>query len=384
MIKTSIILAAILLVALVSANTENVDEFSGVVVASVGKDAIRAYAVSSILSSFNAVGTAIYGSITNSSVNAAADANTFTFQGGNNCFYAMSYNAIAASIGSGININATSFSAAYFPTILVEYVESNGQAGFQNGTDTIVGWTRLDRLGDLLNPWDIKYVQKDFNTSAPNGKTYPFNVILANATSPRGLVTFRFAIPGAPVNVNGVSLTGEQTKIDIEIRNYFDASVNKKSSGLCNAGSVIPFTCGSTGPSNNANSRLALISFVAAAAAEADVEVSSSTSVHTVGGDITAALSWVTTVDINGTGATANVITQVNVYDNNKDAFDVSFTGAFNVFANVNAQVLVQSFDAVRPNLIVWDPTFGGRANSAAVLVPTITVFVALAVALLL
>ncbi|GAM21144.1 hypothetical protein SAMD00019534_043190 [Acytostelium subglobosum LB1] len=359
------------------AATSAFPDASGIVVVEVGNDTIRTYETVEGINSFIATGTAVYGSLTNTSLNAIADSNIFTFSGQNTCQYSLSYNHLAASIGGGvINFNATSFDAVYMPSLLVEYVETNGQDGFQNGSDSLVGWVRLDKLVDTNNPnWKINTSASEPLSTQANGEKFPFDVTFAEAISPRGLITFHFAIPGAPVIFNNVPLTAEQSKIDILINGYYDEDVNKASAG-CTAASL-PYSCASTGASRQPTSRLALVSYVATLQAQADLNIDGSTSLRSSGGEIDASLTWVDNVLINGT-ITAKVHTQVtDITAKPSKAFNnYSINIGFNAFASLNTQMLVQSFDAIRPNLVYWDPTFGGesaKASSGSYLLPSIS-----------
>ncbi|EFA76055.1 putative transmembrane protein [Heterostelium album PN500] len=386
--RVVLLLVTLVLSVLAVSNATNlaaVEDFGGVVIGDVSKGAIRAYGLTQGLSGFTVSGLSLFGSVDDNSASVQADFNSFAFTGLQQCAYALSYNKIAANAGTGTgSVDADVLYATYFPSLIVEYEETDGGNGYQYGKDKLLGWSRLNQWGSIIpgvNNWDIKSSSKNYDATV-NGKNYTFPIFQVNTTSPNNMVTFRFVIPGANVEINDLELSAEQTKIDIQINNYYDSTVNKRTTG-CDSTDV-PFSCDATGPSDNANSRLALISFFATLSAQASVGASGSNGVSTNGGAITAAFDWVTSVTINGTKS-ASVHTEVDVLtsglNNQYGNFDLKI--GLNGFANINANVLVQSFDAVRPSNVVWDPVLGGQANSASVVIPSIAVILVAIIALL-
>eukprot|EP01133_Synstelium_polycarpum_P009833 gene9833-11486_t len=357
------------------------DIFNNVAVLDVGHDTIRAYAYSSILG-FSLAGVSVYGNIAQdgSSAKLGFDSNIFSFNGVN-AGYTVTY--AQASIGSGAgsaNVSAGFYAAVYQPFLLVEYEETNKEDGFQLGGDTVLGWTRVDSLATPTNQWDIDMESQDYTVQDPAGNNHTFQVYIVSATSPGGLVNLRFTVSGAPAAVADIKLTAEQTKIDITINGYYDANINPQTAqivglGKCQVTDAL-FSCTSTGASANTNSRLALASWYGTADATADLSASG-----IVGdtGVVQGTLTWADTVEVGS--SSVDVISNVTAFANVGN-----FGAASSLAAGANGGLLVQSFDAIRPNKIVWDPVVGVErsGNSAAALLPSITLLVTIVFALLL
>ncbi|GAM17450.1 hypothetical protein SAMD00019534_006250 [Acytostelium subglobosum LB1] len=374
-----LLLAALLCVAVTYAAT-----IDGVVVVNVGNNAIRSYAVTSGLSTFTATGNSVYGSLTGGGLKAHSDSVSFVFNGNGACKYAFTHTnldisggsatgATGVSVTTGGSVNLGVFASVYSPFLIIEFEDTNGTPGFQQG-DKILGWARLDKW---LGGWDIQTKSAPYTTTA-NNQQYNFTVTQVTAISPDTVTTLRFGVTGAPITFNGTDLSSDITKIDVEIKNYYDANINK-ASPLCTVGAPY-FECRSTGPSGNANSRLALASFVAVGSAELNVHAGAVVSKGVNG--VSGVFDWVSTVTVNGTTATATV--HADTYDLNKNnTYNVQF--GIEGQSTVSAQLLVHSFDTVRPASIYWDPTFGGQAgNFGSVIVPSIGLILALVFALLL
>eukprot|EP01133_Synstelium_polycarpum_P009832 gene9832-11485_t len=306
---------------------------------------------------FSLAGASIYGNIAKGGKNGSVefDSNTFSFSGVN-AAYAITYAQANVGTGGGnINASADFFASGYQPFLLVEYDEVNDKDGYQHGEDTILGWTRIDLLGNLIKQWDISKEEQKFNTTV-NGKVYEFPVFIITATSPTGLVTFRFTVSGAPAKLGELELTSEQTKIDITINGYYNESTNPQTSLLvdkCEVDKDIPFSCTSTGANTNttanANSRLAMASWYGTFSAESDLGV---TRIISDTGKVQGVLKWVSTAEV--ANKSVNIHTNVTAFANIGE-----FGAAKSSDVKGKGGLLVQSFDSVRPDQIVWDPTFG-------------------------
>ncbi|KYR00487.1 hypothetical protein DLAC_11523 [Tieghemostelium lacteum] len=226
----------------------------------------------------------------------------------------------------------------YVPTLIVEYEETNGQPGYQLGVDKVLGWIRLDS-------YPIFQLEISESTITAQNSNVETSVYTIDASSPNGLLTLRFIIPGTSVNVSHLlQLTSDQSKIDITIKGYYDSSINLATTN-CSVQSEL-FKCGSTGPSTNVNSRLAVASFVLTANIEVEsdpTKVSIKAGRYGNSDDINVQLYFVNRSITNGTFQLENVVNTAQPTQNG-----LSFMNSkFQKFPK--GQLVIQSFDAIRP-----------------------------------
>ncbi|KYR00488.1 putative transmembrane protein [Tieghemostelium lacteum] len=268
------------------------------------------------------------------------------------------YSYATASVSPG-TVNAQGSVAAWAPSAIIEYEENNGQAGFQlNSSDKVLGWIRLDLYGNF----DIDSTDQTITATA-NGNSISTKVYTIDAVSPDGIFALRFVVSGAPVAIGeDVEITAEQSKADVVINDYYDSNVNQNSIG-CDASE--PFlSCRSTGPSSNTNSRLALASFFLAASFEVDANIDND-AVSVDAGDVEIGFNWVKTVSVNNGQGSANVVAETYASKDGNSFINAKFNGTY------SGQLIVHSFDTVRPDTVTWDPTVGAgisSSSSAAVL----------------
>ncbi|EGG14535.1 putative transmembrane protein [Cavenderia fasciculata] len=348
--------------------------FDGLVSLEIGNDAVRAYVISlsEVTQTMVFSGASVFGSVLgDDNVSYSFDTSIFTFESiGNFITYTQAYasGSGSATTTGGATGSVAAFAAIYKLFALAEYEETNGEDGFQIGEDKLEGWLLLG------NPsYKFSKQETDLKATLSNGTEINFKAY--NVLADSGLVALRFTVSDAPVEIEGTTISSETSKIDIEINGYFDSSVNKPTI-LCSSADPM-FSCGSTGPSTNPNSRVALIS----AYVSANVDASFNSNVQggiISGGAVQGKFEFVTTVDtqINGTAGTANVITNAQGFAQG-DAPD--FLVKFDATANIGlaGQFLVQTFDAVRPDTITWDPSVGVEKSSFAItLIPSLSLVV--------
>ncbi|GAM17451.1 hypothetical protein SAMD00019534_006260 [Acytostelium subglobosum LB1] len=353
-----------------------------VIVNNLGDQAVRSYSVivSAASNTFTASGRAVFSSLFGGGAKAKTDGSIFYFNG-QRCTYTYVHKTFDAIINgdNGTISKSETFAAVFSPFIIIEYEETNGVEGYQYGNDTLLGWARNDKW-DATDYWKFSVTKANFTTTTPDNQSIPFTVTTVNATSPNGLFSLSFSISDAPVSVNDTDITADQTKINIEIKGYYDNNVNPATKNC----DVKPgnFACQSTGASNNNNSRLALGSFVGVGTANALFRSSPHGFLKTHGGgNVDAVFDWATTVSINGANATANVSTSFSDFKKGEGHLnpDVNVDGDSN---NIGAQIMVHSFDYIRPQSIYWDPTFGGQSTGSIAL-PSIILIVSTIFAML-
>ncbi|KYR00486.1 putative transmembrane protein [Tieghemostelium lacteum] len=248
------------------------------------------------------------------------------------------------------NISSNGVVSAFAPAVIVEYEETNGEEGYQLDQDTVLGWIRLDLYGGF----DIESTSQDVS-GTKNGKDFTTKVYNITATSPNGLFGMRFIVPGASIEVDGTELNANQSKSDIFINGYYDSSINDKSL-LCSVNSP-QFSCQSTGPSGNANSRLALATFFLTKEYNVNAATFNPRALKIKGKlDIEIGLSWVDKANIKG--VEVKVHSSVQAFNNGKKFLNTKFNSKF------SGQLIIFSFDGVRPDNIVYDPVQGEIVDS--------------------
>ncbi|KAF2078320.1 hypothetical protein CYY_000412 [Polysphondylium violaceum] len=367
-------LATLLLVTLASALTQQEADaaFGAVVSASLGDDAARTYLKLKTLTGFLAIGVSINGTVAGAANSGSfqSDSTVFTFDS-NTMNYLFAYSKTKLDFGSfSASASANAYFLNYRPTAIIEYKETNGEQGFQFGKDTILGWVRLDKL---------KYTVSDESQSFNNEKG-AFKVNIYEVKN--DIFSMMFYITEAPVSVAGNDLSAGQSKIDISINNYYDSNINKKSL-LCDVTSKT--ICSSTGPSSDPESRLAVSALFINANANFDLNTQGDINVKTSDDNISVGFNWIGHADVKATATDKSVAATVST--NSNSTVNGNFFATANGFAEGSAQILIHSFDAVRPNSVVWDPSMGAGPSSnnsgLKVAIPTLMIIISVLVALL-
>ncbi|KAF2078547.1 hypothetical protein CYY_000171 [Polysphondylium violaceum] len=344
-----VILSSLLLFSYTSALTQEKADasFDGVVAGAVDNDSyfLRSYSFVNLGGSYASLGASLNGTLGGG---AQADFIGFLFNA-KTVNYLFTYSQAKLDINN-LSGSASSYALNYRPTVIIEYKETNGEKGYQQGKDTILGWVRLDSLDYSLGKSD-----KTFKNS--NGKEFRVTIVEAESK----LFDMMFYISEAPVSVAGNDIGSSQSKIDVTIKNYYDPTQNKQSSGCTVASTTI---CASTGPSSDPDSRLALAAVFFNADASYGVDIDGKIEINSGKKEVFVGFSWVGHADTNtdsGKSASASVSTNSN---SNVDGNLFVTSGGF---ANANARLLIHSFDAVRPTNVVWDPTIGASQGSFAI-----------------
>ncbi|KAN0023924.1 hypothetical protein ACTFIV_008315 [Dictyostelium citrinum] len=303
---------------------------------------------------------------------------TFYFQYFNTSYY--SYNNIN-------EFKPNCISSIFMPTYIVEYEEINNQDGFQYGYDNFLGYVNLAQLTYRV---DYTYISFDIPFSPINGddvKVFQFN--LTSVGDYENLITIVLYFSSSPVNLgDGKIMSSELLRFDILINGYFNSKINKKSSNECflngnvngnsggknnnnnnnsnnnnnggDDGSPIKIGCISTGASNNLKSRLAVTSFLAVL--EYDISMNNDGNKININGfPLAASFSWLTTAQTNVDNeiGVANIYTDThNINTNEAIIFGSNFVPVA-ITGNVNSKFLTQSFDAKRPDVVLWTSYFG-------------------------
>jgi len=259
---------------------------------------------------------------------------------------------------TGNNTGLTDVSAAAFEFIsryfaIFEYVDKDGTPGFQNETDQITGFYDLSSV--FLSWQAIEIASGNISVS---GTDYRYFVVEAQTSD--NVFLIRFTCVGYPAEVEGIKISPESVKVDIEVRWFNNPAFTGQ-------------TLYSTGPSDASlfpKAMVGIVSVFGAAAGEAKVDTTSSQPSLTVkAGGITGFFQWETSanVTIDGVGAAGAVYgTQ------GEEASGQSYNGSFAVGWVV--EVLYFSFQGYRPSLVDWDPEFGAdpySANSALLSSPS-------------
>jgi hypothetical protein len=285
------------------------------------------------------------------------------------------YTQSAPSSANGFQ--ATSASAFGFLlrfTSVVEYVEKNGQSGFQYDplygihpdSDQIVGTYDLTKTSVQWK--GITYR----NETHVNTDGQQFLVHYMNATTTDNVFSFSFVLSGSPVKLsNGIRLSPNSAKIDLQI-NWFNnpAYTGPRKGGLFGLDQF------ATGPSSNPDSRIAVVAAFAAASGSASYGTDPDTNqpyAKFASDDYAGYFRWVDSADT----VTANGIGAAGVGFSQSSA-DGMLTSAFGGWV---ATLGAWSFDAVRPDSIYWDPEIGAdispQSSSAFMAAPSVALLVA-------
>eukprot|EP01132_Coremiostelium_polycephalum_P008069 gene8069-9927_t len=351
--------------------------FDGIAAVDSQDNKIRAYTFlrnNGDSSGFVLLGTSLSGSI-NKNGKIEADTTSFVFLSNSKDILTYSFNYYRTKIDFSNGVENKAQSSLYLPTTLVEYKEVNGKEGFQyNGTegngDQILGWVRVDKLG----AYSIDHSEKSINGT--DGK--PFKVFIVDAEAPNKLFALRFYISDSSVNIDGNEISPSQSKVDVVIKSYYDTNVNKGAQG-CTINSTPIFKCASTGPSNDPESRLALVSYYLDSKFELKADIGRN-ELTVDGEDVDTSFNWVSKVDVDKNGAKASG----KVFANVVGLDQAKYYGEGSASGSNKGGIMIHSFDAVRPDTVTWDPTFGGSGSfSSKIAIPSILIILMVVFALL-
>ncbi|EAL62360.1 hypothetical protein DDB_G0290177 [Dictyostelium discoideum AX4] len=368
MIKNFILTVFLLVCISAFVNSQSTVGLSGAASVSLDGDVIRSYVYtdSNILSpSFTLTGVSVGGTILNGGKGGSVSVDTSIFKldtirGLVKVFptYFFNYFDFKADTNQGINVNATSLSSIFMPTFIVEYEETNNQEGFQYGQDDLLGYVNLAIL-----PYTLSKETTQLEVDGKDFTVYQVN-LTSSGSKYANLFQMVFYVSGAPIDLADSRLSAEQSKVDILINGYYGSN-NVKDCAI--NGNVITAGCISTGPSSNPNSRLALTSFYATVGL--DFSLNGDGEINVDGTPLNAGFSWVSNAQVKVDGSsdvkTVNIIANTTASDADGKVFgSASVNGALS--GKVFSKFLVHSFDAVRPNTLLWDPSIGASVDNSA------------------
>jgi len=239
---------------------------------------------------------------------------------------------------SGVtNFNEAGFAFALSVFGVFEFVDNNGQPGFQNGTtDEITGYYDLTSIFLEWQPMEI-----DSSNVTVNGTTFQIFIITIQTLDEVFLL--RFVAVGYPSEVEGIKISPTSVKVDFEI-NWFN---NDLFTGA---------TAWSTGPSTVANAQVGAALVFAAEAGEVSTTPASGNTkpgLQFDAGDYIGYFEWEpqANVTVDGVEAEYGVVGTIETTSNT--SMNASFAFDWVVSAGYF------TFDAIRPTTVAWDPEFG-------------------------
>ncbi|KAM9985552.1 hypothetical protein ACTFIZ_009107 [Dictyostelium cf. discoideum] len=337
---------------------------------------------------FFLVGASVGGTLSGGNATGKIDTSLFRYQTMPYVFPSLTFSYAEGDIKIDIkklqlNFGVSAIATGFMPTFIIEYTEENGIDGFQLDGDSVVGMVDLSK-------YTYKTTYQSVDMTGSDGKT--FKIYKVTSTSKNGLFQMNFTIPERSVGVDGNAISASQTKVDVGIYNYYDENVNKNELDFCNidipdwATSIpsitlppfpfiesdtaepepvesktvepsninIPVLCdGTTGPSKK-ESKLALLSFVAAVKLKANDKGQASVTFD-VGKNFSVTYDWIGKAKINGA---KNSKVFSNVTDSSKGS-KYGLGGISKFLSDMQSLFITYSFDGVRPSSIEWDPTLG-------------------------
>jgi len=255
-----------------------------------------------------------------------------------------------------IDVTLESFDASAFAFYLrffhiFEFLEVNGVEGFQDdGVDVPLPY--FYNLGCRClewapNEWEVY----NFTVGGDEYFLYMFEIKTAD-----DVFTMRFTATSYPIEIEGVKITPDSIKVDLEIK-YYDNPKNQHIPCL--------FDFCTTGPSPAnlfPNAQLGVSAILAAAGGSAsyDNNGEGEPSLQFASSSVAAKgfLRWVTdaNITVGGVVARKRVFASVNA----------TLNGDM-IAANVSAAGVVRvgyfSFEGARPSDIAWDPEFGAEID---------------------
>ncbi|KAF2074270.1 hypothetical protein CYY_004403 [Polysphondylium violaceum] len=252
----------------------------------------------------------------------------------------------------------------YRPSCIVEYLETNGKPGYQYLQDQVVGWLRLD----------VGYKFSVLRQSV--GSVGVFNYTISpNSQYPANVFSMNMYLSSSAIDVNSVPMASAQSMLSMTISNYYSLTNNRKSSSICDT----PADCVSTGPSGYSQSRLAIVSVIYSSTNDFGTDLGKAKMMLTtseknllIGGTWSKQAS--TQYNTIYSGDTVNVYTSANNTVNGN-------MFVFEKFGSLS-QLLIHSFDTVRPSYLAWNGPIVGVVQdshdngSFKVVIPTFLIIV--------
>jgi len=242
---------------------------------------------------------------------------------------------------SASNITGAGFAEALRIFHVFEFVNNDGNPGFQNGTnDTVTGWYDLSSVFLTWN--DINITSSNITA---NGTDY--KLFICTVSTADDVFLIRFVAVGLPATVEGIKIDPNSIKVDIEIKWFGNPSFTGA-------------TLWSTGPSTDPNAQVGITAAFAAAEGTLNQNNNNNAagpSLNVTTGTYTGYLTWMPTADI-----TAGSVYAAGNVDATIVTQSDSVTGDFDI--NWIVTLMYFTFNATRPTDVVWDPTFGASVPS--------------------
>jgi len=248
---------------------------------------------------------------------------------------------------SASNISGAGFAMAMRIFHVFEFVDNDGNQGFQNGTnDTVTGWYDLS---SILVPWNPINITASNVTY--NGTDYKLFVCTVSTTD--NVFLMRFIAVGLPATVEGIKIDPNSIKVDFEIQ-WFN-------NPLFPEGGV--YFGYSSGPSNTSNAQVGLSTAFAAAAGEFNQQPNAAgvgPSVNFTSGGIAGYFSWAPNASVTVAGIGAAGAVNADIVTTDTSSVSTSFQAGWVI------SIIYYSFAAIRPSDVAWDPTFGAALPSTS------------------
>lgn len=214
--------------------------------------------------------------------------------------------------------------------------------GFQRNVDTINGY--LDLSLPLLG-WTISSNKTTLQDSEGNS----FDVWFITAKTTDNVFLFRFTITGHPVEVEGVRITPDSMKIDVEIR-WFDNPLNN----------YLPGFPRFSNSEDHPNAVVGLATVLAAVAGEAKVsdDIDGKPVFDYQTGAFTGFFKWEPTAEVVVQGAVVGAATAVSAI-----VEDVEANMTASAAAGWSLKAMYFTFEGQRPSVVSWDPEFGAKID---------------------
>jgi len=243
--------------------------------------------------------------------------------------------------GSSSNFAAAAFAFAARAFLAFEYMEVNGNPGFQNGTtDYPTGYYDLSSIFLGWKPMDIVTQNVTFNGTN-------FNVFVVTIQSLDDVFLMRFIAVGYDTVVEGVHITPTTIKVDVELRWFNPLHVP---------------ALWTTGPSNATlfpHANVGMFFAFAAAAGQfqetQDPNNNNKPGLQVASGNYTGFFSWEPKANVTIAGVEA----EGYVYGSIQTVNDTNVNASFAVEWVLQAGFF--SFQGDRPEVVSWDPEFGAN-----------------------
>jgi len=247
---------------------------------------------------------------------------------------------VNGSITSASNISGAGFAMALRIFHVFEFVDNDGNPGFQNGTnDTVTGWYDLSSIFVSWNAINISSSNVTYNGTE-------YKLFVCTVSTADNVFLMRFIAVGLPATVEGIKIDPNSVKVDFEIKWFSNPDFLEGGSYLY-----------STGPSSNANAQVGLSTGFAAVEGAFNQNPNTAGTApgvnFTAAGGVSGFFSWDAnaTVTVGGVAAAGGVVGSVVTQDTS--SISTSFAEGWVI------SIIYFAFAAIRPTDVVWDPTFG-------------------------